>query len=92
MLLLAFTVADLAGDLMGAPVCAADSDENESRDDGGSAKPDHIDDCFCGSGCVESSPRFCFDSRLWTAQSVSPDQSMHPSLPPAELYRPPKSS
>jgi hypothetical protein len=92
ILLLVFTSADLAGDLLGAPVCAADTDANGSRHDGASSKPEHIDDCFCCSGCVESSPPFTFDSRLRTVQSVSPDPSRRRSIPPAELYRPPKSS
>ncbi|MGH9320110.1 MAG: hypothetical protein ACRD3V_09505 [Vicinamibacteria bacterium] len=92
-LLLCFTVADLTGDVMGAPVCASDADAGESggrENDRSSSKPNHIDDCFCCSGCVESSPRFTFDSRLWIVHSTSPVQFQHASLPPAELYRPPK--
>ncbi|HEY5564255.1 MAG TPA: hypothetical protein VIL33_01605 [Rhodothermia bacterium] len=63
MLLLSFTLADLTGDMMGAPVCASDADASGGREnDRSSSKPDHIDDCFCCSGCVESSARFTLDS------------------------------
>jgi hypothetical protein len=106
-LLLSFTLMDLTGDVFGAPVCAADADTNEenqpsatphqspngpSPNEQRSSKPEHIDDCFCCSGCVESSPRFKLDSGLWTVQPMSPDQFRHRSLPPAEFYRPPKAS
>jgi len=93
MLLLCFTLADLTGDLLGAPVCASDTDTSGGREnERSSAKPDHIDDCFCCSGCVESSPRFTLDSGLWTVHSMTHDQSQHHSFPPAQLYRPPKAS
>ena len=105
-LLLCFTFMDLAGDVFGAAVCAADADTSEknqpsatprssngsSTDEHRSSKPEHIDDCFCCSGCVESSPRFTVDSGLWAVKSMSPDQTRHYSFPPARLYRPPRAS
>jgi hypothetical protein len=93
MLLLSFTLADLTGDLMGAPVCASDTDARGGREsDRSGSKPDHIDDCFCCSGCVEDSPPFTLDFALWTVHSMSGEPSRHASIPPAELYRPPKAS
>ena len=103
-LLLSFTLVDLAGDLTGAPLCATDAGTEGSSaapapplaagaaGDEGNANPEHIDDCFCCSGCVEISPLFTFEAALWTVRSMSPDKFRSRSLPPAELYRPPRTS
>ncbi|HXV62828.1 MAG TPA: hypothetical protein VEK15_19170 [Vicinamibacteria bacterium] len=103
-LLLGFTLADLTGDLLGAPVCAADTDRandtpataaqammsmQNAEDD---AEAPHIDDCFCCSRCVESSPWFSFDAAPGSVDLMSLDPLRRVSSSPDRLYRPPRTS
>jgi hypothetical protein len=81
VLLLAFSGLDLAGDVFGASICAADADPGR-----------HVDDCFCCSGCVENPTSFSIDRGLWLTSLVPSVRAASPSTPPSELFRPPRAS
>lgn len=103
-LLLGFTLADLTGDLLGAPVCAADTDRASEtpvaaaqamtslQNADGDEQTLHIDDCFCCSRCVEGSPWFNFDAEPGSVDLMVLDPLRHVSSSLGRPYRPPRTS
>ena len=91
IVLLFLTFADLTGDLI-APLCAAELDHESSSPTDDGPRPGHIDDCFCCSGCVESSLPFSLTEALWLTIFLPSQATWTVSGPPSELYRPPRAS
>jgi len=105
VLLLSFSVADLTGDLLGAPICAADADEekkpplpgadqaiNVPGDQEEGSKPVHIDDCFCCSRCVDNTISFSFQPNSLPVGQVTGEGLEAVFLLAHRFYRPPRAS
>lgn len=94
VLLLSFTALDVLGDVFAYPLCASDLEVELVSSDTVPTAPEapHIDDCFCCSGCVESSTPFALIFVEGVETLLSAETPRARLRVPQRLFRPPKAS